>query len=166
MNRWLGFRARSLGLFASTLVVASVALVSLVSSPAAASVAPSSVASSGAAALATASPCVAGSKACPLRISFALGAYSAQRSSYLGGIHAERWFSVRARAGQTMVVVVAGAGPTRGTVYMPNGRQEGQPGGRVFDGSLPVTGTYRIRATESLMGEAWAGRVTVIVLVY
>ncbi len=42
----------------------------------------------------------------------------------------------------------------------------GQPGGRVFDGTVPVSGDYRIRVTESPMGEAWSGRVDVVVLIY
>jgi len=61
---------------------------------------------------------------------------------------------------------VKGHGPTRGVVYFPNGRSNGQPGGRVFDGTLPVSGDYRIRVTESAMGQAWSGRVVVIALIY
>jgi hypothetical protein len=113
-----------------------------------------------------AAACVPGRRACPIPITFERGAYSAQRSSRLTGITAERWFAVRARAGQTMVVVVEGAGPTRGIVYFPNGHHEGQPGGRVFDDVLPVSGVYRIRVNESTMAEAWSGRVTVVVLIY
>ncbi|MEO8229434.1 MAG: hypothetical protein ABI628_06695 [Chloroflexota bacterium] len=59
-----------------------------------------------------------------------------------------------------------GHGPTRGTVYFPNGRLSGQPGGRVFDGIAPVTGDYRIHVTESAMGQAWSGRVEVVALIY
>ena len=113
-----------------------------------------------------AAPCVPGRRACPIPITFERGAFSGQRSSRLTGITSERWFAVRARAGQTMVVVVDGAGPTRGVVYFPNGQQDGQPGGRVYDGPAPVTGVYRIRVTESQMAEAWSGRVTVVVLIY
>jgi hypothetical protein len=65
-----------------------------------------------------------------------------------------------------MVVIVEGAGATRGTVYFPNGTSSGQPGGRVFDDNLPATGNYRIRVTESPMGEAWSGGVDVVVLIY
>jgi hypothetical protein len=54
-----------------------------------------------------------------------------------------------------MVIIVKGHGPTRGVVSFPNGGSNGQPGGRVFDGTLPVSGDYRIRVTESAMGEAW-----------
>ena len=113
-----------------------------------------------------AAACVPGRRACPIPIVFEPGAFSGQRSSRLTGITSERWFAVRARAGQTLVVVVDGAGPTRGVVYFPNGQQDGQPGGRVYDGPAPVSGVYRIRVTESLMAEAWSGRVTVVVLIY
>lgn len=114
----------------------------------------------------TAATCSPGARSCPIRISFAPGAYSGQAHSTLLGIRSQRWFVVRARAGQTMIIVVNGRGPTRGTVYFPNGRLSGQPGGRVFDGALPVTGDYRIRVTESAMGQAWSGRVDVVALVY
>lgn len=110
--------------------------------------------------------CVAGRRACPIRISFAAGAWSGQRSSTLTGITSERWFVVRARADQTMIVVVNGAGPTRGIVTFRNGESDGQPGGRVFDGQVPVSGDVLIQVTESPMAEAWRGRVDVVVLIY
>jgi hypothetical protein len=110
--------------------------------------------------------CVPGAKACPIRISFARGAYSGHASSTLTGITSNRWFVVRARANQSMIVIVKGAGPTRGIVHFPNGQFDGQPGGRIFDDRLPVSGNYRIEVTESPMAEAWRGRVTVIVVIY
>jgi hypothetical protein len=110
--------------------------------------------------------CSAGAHACPIRITFAAGAYSGQASSQLTGISSEKWFVVRARADQTMVVVVEGRGATRGVVVFPNGHSSGQPGGRVFDGTLTASGDYRIRVTESSMGEAWSGPVSVVVLAY
>jgi hypothetical protein len=110
--------------------------------------------------------CTPGARACPIRITFAAGAYSGQAHSSLTGIHSEKWFVVHARADQTMVVVVEGKGPTRGIVYFPNGHSSGQPGGRIFDDTLPVSGDYRIKVTESSMGEAWSGRVDVVALIY
>ena len=114
----------------------------------------------------TAATCSPGARACPIRIRFAAGAYSGQAHSQLTGIRSQRWFVVHARAGQTMIVIVKGHGPTRGIVSFPNGQSSGQPGGRVFDGTLPVSGDYRIRVTESAMGQAWSGRVDVVVLIY
>ena len=110
--------------------------------------------------------CASGSSHCPIRITFHRGAYSGQGTSSLSGLSSSKWFVVRARADQTMIVIVKGAGPTRGIVYFPNGHHEGQPGGRVFDGLLPRTGDYRIRVSESLMGSAWSGRVDVLVVIY
>ena len=95
--------------------------------------------------------CVAGHSACPMVITFALGAYTAQRSSRLTGVSDQKWFVLHARANQHLIVWVVGAGATRGTVLFPNGQQDGQPGGEVFDGILPVSGNYRIRVTESPM---------------
>lgn len=115
---------------------------------------------------AAAAACTAGARACPVRVAFASGAYSGQAHTELTGASSERWFVLTARAGQTMVVVVKGAGATRGTVYFPSGASSGQPGGRVFDAVLPASGDYRIRVTESPMGEAWSGRVDVVALIY
>jgi hypothetical protein len=113
-----------------------------------------------------ATTCTPGAKACPIRITFAAGAFSGQAHSQLTGIHSKKWFVVGANAGQTMVVVVEGAGATGGIVHFPNGQTNGQPGGRIFDGNLPVTGDYRIQVMESQLGEAWTGRVDVVVLAY
>jgi hypothetical protein len=123
-------------------------------------------ASAGAAVRAAEAPCVRGSKACPIRIAFRHGKYTGQARSSLTGQGQERWFVVRATVGQTMVVVVNGKGATGGTVYFPGGGQDGGPGGRVFDGTLPTSGDYRIRVTESLMAEPWSGWVDVVVLIY
>ena len=110
--------------------------------------------------------CTAGSKACPIRITFASGAYSGQAHSQLTGITSVKWFVVNARADQHMIVIVEGAGPTRGFVYFPDGHSVGQPGGRIFDQTLPASGDYKIRVSESTMGEAWSGRVDVLVVIY
>jgi hypothetical protein len=109
--------------------------------------------------------CAAGTDACPVRISFAAGAYSGQSRSVFTGAGQERWFVVWMRAGQEMIVFVVGPGATRGAVIFPDGEQDGQPGGRVFDGIVPVTGDARIRVTESSMAEPWRGAVDVVVLI-
>ena len=114
----------------------------------------------------TATTCTPGAAACPIRIGFARGWYSGQAHSTLTGIRSVRWFVVHARAGQVLIIIVKGAGPTRGIVYRPNGTSSGQPGGRVFDSALTMTGDYRIRVTESPMGQAWSGGVTVVAVAY
>jgi hypothetical protein len=114
----------------------------------------------------TSATCSPGARSCPIRITFAKGAYSGQAHGHLNGITSQQWFVVKASAGQTMVVVVKGAGPTRGIVYSPTGTTSGQPGGRVFDGVLSASGDHRIQVSESSMGEGWSGGVDVIVLIY
>jgi hypothetical protein len=91
------------------------------------------------------------------RIRFKTGATAARVSGSLKGIGDEALFVLRARSGQHMKVNISGAGPTRGTVIFPSGKQDGQPGGMIFDDELTETGDYRIRVTESNMGEAWRG---------
>jgi hypothetical protein len=113
-----------------------------------------------------AATCSTGTRACPIRITFANGAFSAQAHGQLTGVNSELWFVVDARASQSMVAVVEGAGATRGVVTFPNGQSMGQPGGRVFDGVLSASGDYRIHVTESPMGEGWSGRVDVVTLIY
>ena len=127
---------------------------------------PPSTTTTGPASAHTTTTCTPGAKAYPIRITFAPGAYSGQASSHLSGINSKKWFVVNANAGQTAVVVVEGAGATAGIVRFPNGETNGQPGGRIFDGNLPVTGDYKIKVMESQMAEAWSGRVDVVVLAY
>ncbi len=114
----------------------------------------------------TSGTCTPGSRSCPIRLDFATGAYTAQAGSQLPGVHARRWFVVHTEATQSMVLVVAGAGPTRGTVSFPNGTTSGQPGGRIYDGLVPATGDDLILVTESQMAQGWSGRVDVVALVY
>ena len=99
----------------------------------------------------------------PQRVYFARGATRARVTGYLRGQRDSAEFVLRAQAGQHMRVEIRGRGATRGMVTFPNGQQDGAPGGVVFDGNLPVTGDYRLRVTESSMGDAWSGGITVII---
>jgi hypothetical protein len=91
------------------------------------------------------------------RIRFKKGQTAASVKGTLSHIHDEAYFVLRARAGQRMRIIITGEGPTRGVVTFPSGQQDGGPGGLVFDDRLPETGDYRIRVTESSMGEEWKG---------
>ncbi len=149
--------------------VAAAAVVSMAGSgpaPAAAGMSTGTSGPTSAAPVQAAAACTTGARACPIRITFVPGAYSGQARGVLTGIRSQQWFIIHARAGQTMVVVVEGRGATRGIVSFPDGRSSGQPGGRVFDGPVPLTGDYRIEVTESTMGQAWSGGIAVVALIY
>jgi hypothetical protein len=108
--------------------------------------------------------CTPGKKDCPIRITFAQGAYSGQASSSLHTITSKRWFVVGLHKNQEVVIWVIGAGPTRGVVHFPGGGQDGGPGGRIYDNQAPSTGDYRIVVSEDSMAEQWSGKVTVLVV--
>lgn len=91
------------------------------------------------------------------RIKFKSGATVARMRGSLNGINDKALFVLRARSGQHMKVNISGAGPTRGIVLFPSGKQDGAPGGIIFDDVLTETGDYHIRVTESSMGDAWRG---------
>lgn len=91
------------------------------------------------------------------RIRFKTGATVASVTGSLKGINDEATFVLRARSGQHMKVNISAPGSTRGVVIFPSGKQDGQPGGMIFDDELTETGDYRIRVTESNMGESWRG---------
>ena len=107
-----------------------------------------------------------GARECPIRIAFAPGAYSGQVEGQLTGIDSHEWFVIDASAGQTMIVIVEGAGATRGIVHFSDGTMDGQPGGRIFDGQLPVSGDSLIEVTEDSMADAWSGPVDVVAVIY
>jgi hypothetical protein len=94
------------------------------------------------------------------RIVFKRGAIEAVARGALTKIDDEVRFVVRARSGQQMRLVVDADGPTRGFVTFPNGDEVGSPGHNFFDDMLPADGDYHIRVTESMMGEAWSGKIT------
>jgi hypothetical protein len=91
------------------------------------------------------------------RIRFKKGQTAASVKGTLRHIQDEANFVLRARAGQHMRITITGEGPTRGVVTFPSGQQDGGPGGLIFDNRLPETGDYRVRVTESSMGEEWKG---------
>src|SRR5438132_6607013 len=93
------------------------------------------------------------------RIYFTRGATQAAARGYLRGIRDEVNFVLRAKAGQHMRVEINARGATRGVVIFPSGKQDGAPGGVIFDDDIDESGDYRIRVTESSMADAWRGGV-------
>lgn len=75
----------------------------------------------------------------------------------LEGIHDEREFVFRAHAGMRVTIELSAPGGIRRVLVYPSGKREGGPGGGTFTHELPETGEYRLRVTESPMGESWQG---------
>jgi len=94
----------------------------------------------------------------PQRVTFARGATVARATGYLRGMNDYAVFVLGAKAGQHMRVEINALGATRGMVIFPSGKQDGAPGGLIFDDDIDENGDYRIRVTESSMGDAWRGR--------
>jgi hypothetical protein len=99
----------------------------------------------------------------PLRIRFARRATVVRVSGYLRGVRDEKWFVLRARANQHVRIEIKGRGATRGVLIFPSGKQDGGPGGIIFDEMIDEDGDYKIRVTESSMANAWRGRFTVTI---
>lgn len=75
----------------------------------------------------------------------------------LRSLEDHREFVFHGVGGAKVKVTLSGAGPLRGVVIFPSGEQEGGPGGAILDQPLPETGQYRLKVSESTMGEAWDG---------
>jgi hypothetical protein len=109
------------------------------------------------AALAAAPARLAAAPAPARPIKFARGAFSAQVRGQFTKANQAVYFTLSAKAGQHMLVNVvpqtAGLA-TEGVVILPNGRQDGGPGGVVFDGDLSQTGDYTIKVAQHLMASS------------
>jgi hypothetical protein len=97
----------------------------------------------------------------PRRIVFARGATVGRASGYLRGIRDRAFFVVRLNSGQHIRVEISSRGATRGVLIWPSGKQEGGPGGVIFDGDTDETGDYKVSVGESMMADAWRGPITV-----
>jgi hypothetical protein len=85
------------------------------------------------------------------RITFEPGKTSAQVEGRLAESGAAVYFSLVARTGQHMRVRITPVTKgliTAGVVIFPSGRQDGGPGGLIFDYDLTETGEYLIRVTR------------------
>lgn len=79
----------------------------------------------------------------------------------------EVYFSFHASAGQHLLVRITPTTPqltTAGTVIYPSGKQDGGPGGIVFDSDLTESGKYRLRVSERQFEAEGRFRVLVEIL--
>lgn len=87
---------------------------------------------------------------------------SIQIEGKLHGMADHKEFIFRGTIGIKVKIELSGAGPLRGEVTFPShGKHEGAPGGMVLDEPLTESGRYRLRVSESSMGESWDGRFKV-----
>lgn len=97
------------------------------------------------------------------RIYFAPGATRAIARGYLRGVNDQADFVLRLKAGQNVRVEINGRGATRGVLIFPSGKQDGGPGGVIFDDKIDESGDYRVRVTESSMANSWRGSFTLTI---
>jgi len=89
-------------------------------------------------------------------ITFAQGKISATVSGELSPKQNEHWYQFEARSSQYAIInlsALAGSAETAnvGVLHMPNGEQDGNKGGIIYQGCLPTNGTYRLRIARNLM---------------
>ena len=84
---------------------------------------------------------------------------SIQIEGKLHGMADHKEFVFQGTIGMKVRIELSGAGPLRGEVTFPSqGKHEGAPGGIVLDELLSESGRYRLKVSESSMGESWTGR--------
>ncbi|WP_350561975.1 hypothetical protein [Psychrobacter sp. CAL346-MNA-CIBAN-0220] len=89
-------------------------------------------------------------------IRFAKGQISTTLTGTLNPKQHERWYQFEASSGQYALINIAPLAGTSetanvGVLHMPNGSQDGTKGGIIYQGCLPVSGTYRLRIARNLM---------------
>lgn len=87
---------------------------------------------------------------------------SIQIAGKLHGMADHKEFVFQGTLGMKVKIEVSGAGPLRGEVTFPSQwKHEGAPGGIVLDELLTEPGRYRLKISESSMGESWDGRFNI-----
>ncbi|HQV70716.1 MAG TPA: hypothetical protein PL074_11040 [Thermoflexales bacterium] len=103
---------------------------------------------------------------CPIRIRFAAGAFGALVNGRLTRTPDQRFYVVKARAGQKMYLSFLGDGYMRGGITYPNGGGDGPFVSGQTTIELPKTGDYIIYLGQHTMAsEPWTGRFTLSVMV-
>jgi len=95
------------------------------------------------------------------KIELPLPGNSVRIVSKLRSMEDHREFIFHGESGKKVKIELTGAGPLRGLLTFPSGSHEGGPGGIILDRRLTENGEYRLRVSESTMGEAWEGAFTV-----
>ncbi len=106
----------------------------------------------------------------PIRI--AKGQVSTTITGTLSPKQNDRWYQFSAASWQYVIINIAPLAGTSetanvGELQMPNGTQEGNKGGIIYQGCLPATGKYRLRIARNLMatqGKTAGYTVEVVIL--
>ena len=106
----------------------------------------------------------------PIRI--AKGQVSTTITGTLSPKESEHWYQFEAASWQYAIINIAPLAGTSetanvGELQMPNGKQEGNKGGIIYQGCLPATGKYRLRIARNLMatqGKTAGYTVEVVIL--
>ena len=127
------------------------------------------LASTAVAASPTAAACPRGpgtDASCPIRVQFAAGTYGTTVHGRLTLAPDQRYYVVRARAGQRMILSFVGAGAMRGGISFPDGSGDGPFNGEGDAITLPTTGDYIIYVGQNTMaGSIWTGRFSLSILI-
>lgn len=103
---------------------------------------------------------------CPIRVQFAAGTYGTTVHGRLTLAPDQRYYVVRARAGQRMILSFVGAGAMRGGISFPDGSGDGPFYGEGDVIILPTTGDYIVYVGQNTMaGPIWTGRFSLSMLI-
>jgi len=103
---------------------------------------------------------------CPIPLRFTRGSYGVLVSGTLTRIPDQRFYSIRARAGQRMTITFTGLAAMRGGINFPGGSGDGPFYGEGNSITLPTTGVYVLYVGQNTMaGDPWRGPFTLAVLV-
>jgi hypothetical protein len=97
----------------------------------------------------------------PRKISLPAPGKSVRAEDRLHGMGETKQFVFHGVTGARVKIELSGAGPLRGEITFPSGHRTGSPGGIVLDEVLPESGSYRLKVSESAMGESWDGKFSV-----
>ena len=89
-------------------------------------------------------------------ITFGKGHISQHVTGKLSPKETEDWYQFNAAAGQYVVINITPLAGTRetanvGVLHMPDGSYDGTKGGIVYQGCLPLSGTYKLRIARNNM---------------